>query len=238
MRLHVELTKNITRRKAYKPFALWLALRHLRPEGRFRAARRDLEDVQGLLGCSYKTLVRHLRFAIGEGFIRGACRNRYYYLSSYLQCARKYGLKTKTAFEFDMGQIRHIKEVFFAVNAEHLIRWRREHWRGLGNHGASQSTQQGNDLFYGPAMLSVRYLAKMFGVSLPTIAARKDKAKVMGLLTVRHTRIPLAGDMKTIQGLGLTAPWGHKIIYDRRYWVNHCDSIEFRRNRKFFSWRI
>ena len=85
-------------------------------------------------------------------------------------------------------------------------------------------------------MLSVRYLAKVFGLSHSAVAELKRRAEVLGLCCLKHSSIRLAGSQRTIAGLRECEEYGHKVVWRRGgYEVNHCDAFVFPNKTKFFS---
>lgn len=243
MKLHVELGRTVIKRRLSKPFALWLCLRQVFPEGRFKISRAELRLIRERLDRSHKTITRQLAYAVTEKLVRPRDRSGWYYLNSYAAVCHALGIKSKSAFEFDVKQVRQIKEVFFSVNVEHLIRWRRKHWTGAGIHDRGiqpgQSTKKGNDFLFTPAMLSTRYLAKVFAVSPGTIDTLKERCTKLGLFQVRPTRIPLHGSQAFIREIKAAAEYGAKVVWvNGGYHVNHCDRFFFRDQTRFFSRQI
>ncbi len=238
--------------KLYKPFGVWLAVRLLFPSGRFELHSEALGAISGLIKRKPRTIRKYIRYAQDLRWIRGQDANGFYYLTAYNRVLTRFGIKSASCFDFDVNDLVNdfpaMKEKFFSVNIEHLVKWRRHSW-GWGNQSAREKKRQSykkwdslsvNTLepHYSPEMLSARYLSKMFNLSVATVHDRKLKSRRKKLLAFRHNRKKIdCKDFRLIRGLRELHPLGRQITFEGgKYMLNQSDSFNFEKVKtKFYS---
>lgn len=248
MKIHVELSKEIIRQKLYKPFSFWIATRYLFPTGKFTPSFTNMNTMGQLMNRKERTVRKYLAMAKSLHWIRPADSVGCYYFTSYQRLLYDFSIESASCFNFNVEDLPLMKEIFFSVNIEHLVKWRRHH-HGKGTHGARfytlrQSFNKRDSLsvdalepHYTPDMLSVRYLQKMFNISASTIQNRKMKASNCSLLNYAHNQIKIdCSDNRIVTGLRTFHQLGSRIVYkDGQYFLNLSDSFKFERPTKFFS---
>ena len=187
LNIPVELGSWVLETHFYRPMQLYICLKH-QCSGKIKFEEGDLKRVAEEIGLTTERAVRNnLKILLKKNWVGFNKKTKIYFIRGFEHLRRMYGMKSRTAAEFDCRDIKKLKGFLAAARMQYMI-----HLQKKGKRATESKTRGSKQIArsvssYHP--IANKALAIVLGVSISNAYELKQLAFKDHFIDIRRTHI-------------------------------------------------